>query len=82
MSPLTYFESLGLSERAHFLLEQGVLVKGSSFEEVTISLYRIEQTFFELWYDQYHDRVVSIEKVSSAKFPFLLKHLLEDFHLN
>jgi hypothetical protein len=69
------FEQLDLAEKAELVLNEGHYISKSTFYQLEISLYRLEDEFVEMWYDVYNKQIVNIYAMNNRVINPYLKHV-------
>lgn len=68
------FETLTLGEKKKKILDEGVLISKTKFYGVEIFLYRIDNKFFEIWYEDVLGKISKIRYLDRTPYDPFLKH--------
>lgn len=74
MNPIA-FKDLQLEEQARMIFLEGVFVSKIMFFQLSISMYRVNNEFVEIWYNTKSRTIRKIEPLKYNKISPFIKHL-------
>jgi hypothetical protein len=69
------FKNMTLDEKTLLIMEKGKFISKGSYSGVEIDLYKLEESFVEIWYDIYMDKISKIEYLQDRPVNPYLKFL-------